>query len=234
MQCSQQLRRTADEKFNRGWELSFVYSLWRKTVHVLAASAAVLERHGNNFPTLQVLAGFFLGMSAGSMAVESLLILCYWTNMQQPAIKLITSNTAQVNFPAWQPGLYHRAVFNFRVISCLARTNVTSAVRLLDVDYFVKCDFESLRLTGLSRLANSNKWHKTVRFVLLLLSFIQWPHICCSTIIVHRPTLSYQQKSVKLQKVLGQHNINSYNIIRYWDMSITIIIGIGNTLKSIK
>jgi len=36
---------------------------------------------------------------AGSMAVESLLILCYWTNMQQPAIRLITSNTAQVNFP---------------------------------------------------------------------------------------------------------------------------------------
>ena len=57
--------------------------------------------HGNNFPTLQVLAGLFHGMSAGSMhAVESLLILSYWTNMQQPAIKLITSNTAQVNFPA--------------------------------------------------------------------------------------------------------------------------------------
>jgi len=49
---------------------------------------------------LQVLAGLFLGMSAGSIAVESLLILCHWTNMQQPAIKVITINTAQVNFLA--------------------------------------------------------------------------------------------------------------------------------------
>jgi len=42
-------------------------------------------------------------------------------------------------------------------------------------------------------------------------------HICYSTIIVHRPTSSYQQKSIMLQNVFGQHNINSYNIIQ-WDI----------------
>jgi len=72
----------------------------------------------NNFPTLQVL--WFVSQNVGRFRGSGEPLLCYRTNMQQLAIKLITSNTAQVNFPARQPGLYHRAVINFRVIESVA------------------------------------------------------------------------------------------------------------------
>jgi len=104
VQCSQQLRRTAHEKFNIEAESYLLFTLCEENQSMYSQNPLLFWRdHRNNFPTLQVLAGLFLGMSAGPMAVESLLILCYWTNMQQPAIKLITSNTTQVNFPIKQP-----------------------------------------------------------------------------------------------------------------------------------
>ena len=87
VQCSQQLRRTADEKF----KISF--TLCEEKQSTYSQNPLLFWRdHGNNFSTLQVLAGLSLGMSVGSMTVESLLILCYWTNMQQLATKVITSN----------------------------------------------------------------------------------------------------------------------------------------------
>jgi len=101
VQCSQQLRRTADEKFRIEAESYLSFTLCEVNQSTYSQNPLLFWRdHGNNFPTLQVLAGLSLGISAGSMAVESLLILCYWTNMQQPAIKVITSNTAHVNFLA--------------------------------------------------------------------------------------------------------------------------------------
>jgi len=121
VQCSQQLRRTEDEKFKIEAESYLSFTLCEenspRTRRIRCYSGATT---GITFRRCRYFAGLSLGMSAGSMAVESLLILCYSTNMQQPAIKLITSNTAQVNFLAWQPGLYHRAVFNFRVIESVA------------------------------------------------------------------------------------------------------------------
>ena len=99
VQCSQQLRKTADEKFKIEAESYLSITLCEVNQCMYSQNPLLFWRdHGNNFPTLQVLAGLSLGMSAGSIAVESLLILCYWTNVQQRAIKLITSNTVQVNF----------------------------------------------------------------------------------------------------------------------------------------
>jgi len=121
VQCSQQLRRTADEKFKIEAESYLSFTLCEEEQSTYSQNLLLFWRdHGNDFPTLQVLAGLSLRMSVGSMTVESLLILCYWTNMQQLAIKVITSNTAQVNLPARQSGLYHRAVFKFRVIESVA------------------------------------------------------------------------------------------------------------------
>jgi len=95
MQCSQQLRRTADEKFKIEAESYLSFTLCEEKQSMYSHNPLLFLRdHGNNFLTLQVLAGLFLGMSAGSVAVF------YVTGLQQPAIKLITSNTAQVNFPA--------------------------------------------------------------------------------------------------------------------------------------
>ena len=56
--------------------------------------------HGN-FPTLQVLRYLLVcSWECRQVRGSGEPLLCYRTNMQQPAIKLITSNTAQVNFPA--------------------------------------------------------------------------------------------------------------------------------------
>jgi len=82
-------------------------------------------------------------------------------------------------------------------------------------DNFVICDFELLRLTGwldfLTVISDTDA--KNIRFVLLLLPFYAVPtHLLQFN---NRPTSSYQQKSITLQKILGQH-INSfrYNIIQ--------------------
>jgi len=59
---------------------------------------------------------------------------------------------------------------------------VTPALRLLDVDYFVICDFESLRLTGWLEWLTVISDTKTSAVCYYYCHFIQWPHICYSAI----------------------------------------------------
>ena len=103
MQCSQQLRRTADKKFKIEAESYLSLTLCEEKQSTYSQNPLLFcKDHGNNFPTLQV-AYLLVCLSECRRfdgSGELLIILCYWTNMQQPAIKLITSNTAQVNFPA--------------------------------------------------------------------------------------------------------------------------------------
>ena len=81
---TQQFRRTADEKFKIEVESSFVYSLRRKKSTDSQNPLLIWRDHGSNFPTLQLLASLFLGMSAGSVAVASSLLLdCYATAADQ-------------------------------------------------------------------------------------------------------------------------------------------------------
>ena len=64
VQCSQQLRRTADEKFIEA-ESYFLITLCEENQSMYSQNPLLFwGDHGNNFPTLQVLAGL--------MAVESL------------------------------------------------------------------------------------------------------------------------------------------------------------------
>ena len=63
VQCSQQLRRTADEKFKIEAESYLPFTLCEEKQS--AQNPLLFWRdHRNNFPTLQVLAGLSLGMSA--------------------------------------------------------------------------------------------------------------------------------------------------------------------------
>ena len=75
VQCSQPLR-TADEKFKIEAESYRSFALCEENQSTYSQNPLLFWRdHGNNFSTLQVLAGLFLGMSAGSVAVESLSLL---------------------------------------------------------------------------------------------------------------------------------------------------------------
>ena len=78
VQCCQQLRRTADEKFKIEDEsyLPFILCEEKQSTYSQSQNPLLFWRdHGNNLSTLQVLAGLSLGMSAGLIAVESVLIL---------------------------------------------------------------------------------------------------------------------------------------------------------------
>jgi len=164
---------------NWGWELSFVYPLRRKPVHVLRESAAaVLD--GSNFPTLQLPAALFLGMSAGSVAEKSLFST--------------TGLVCNIRRSSLSPATLHKLIFlrdnlDFVKEQCSEQLlsshwrdvtwrSAPFALRLLDVDYFFISDFESLRATWLGRLANSNNWHKTSACGLHYRHFIEWPYIC--------------------------------------------------------
>jgi len=66
-QCSQQLRRTADKKFNIEAESYLSFSFCEENQSMYSQSPLLFWRnHGNNFLTLHVLANYFLGMSAGT------------------------------------------------------------------------------------------------------------------------------------------------------------------------
>jgi len=58
VQCSQQLRRTADEKFKIEAESYLSFTLCEENQSMYWQNSLLFWRdHGNNFPTLQVLAG---------------------------------------------------------------------------------------------------------------------------------------------------------------------------------
>ena len=66
VQCSQQLRRTADEKFKIEAESYLSFTLCEENQSMYSQNLLLFWRdQGNNFPTLHVLAALFLAMSSG-------------------------------------------------------------------------------------------------------------------------------------------------------------------------
>jgi len=67
------VKKTADEKFKIEAESYLSITLCEENQCMYSQNPLLFWRDlGNNFRTLQVLAGLFLGMSAGSVAVDSL------------------------------------------------------------------------------------------------------------------------------------------------------------------
>jgi len=173
-ECSQQLRRTADEKFKIEAESYLSFTLCQENQSMYSQNPLLFWRdHGNNFPTLQVLAGLFLGMLAGSVAVESLFS--------------VTGLICNGRRSSLSPATLHKLTFlhdNLDFIieqcstsewenHCLARTNVT---------WHLQCVYQTLTISSFAILSHfdSQGWldwltvisdTKNIRFVLLLLSF---------------------------------------------------------------
>jgi len=120
VQCSQQLRRTVDEKFKIEAESYLSFTLCEEKQSIYSQNPLLFWRdHGNNFPTLQVLAGLFLGMSAGSVAVESLFsVTGLIRNSRQSSLSPATLH--KLTFLHDNLDFITEQCFNFRVTESVA------------------------------------------------------------------------------------------------------------------